>query len=140
MMILSIALVGLLRGFIVSMEAMRDIRITTTASLLAESLLEDYELEPPLEGSEDGSFLDDSRFGEPFVDYRWEREVEEIEPDYDEIPRSPLQDEEPIYRMDLRIIYDSEQLRDPVVPIQITTYLMQPQIFSDDAVRSNQLF
>lgn len=139
MMILAVVLAGLLRGFVLSMSGIRETRITNMASLLAESLMEDYEIEPPLEGRKEGDFAEDIRFGEAFANYRWERDVEEIDVDYDEIPRDPLQEPEPLFELELRIYYD-DGIHRPFMPVSITTYLLDTQLFTDDAIQSNQLF
>ncbi|MDK2971031.1 MAG: hypothetical protein PWP23_786 [Candidatus Sumerlaeota bacterium] len=139
LVILSVVLTTLLRGFVIAMSAIRENRVVETATLLAESLLEDYELEPPMEGSKEGTFEEDERFGEAFAAYTWERRVEEIDVDYDEIPRDPLMEPEPLYELTLSIRYDDGRHR-PFRPFEITTYLMDSQLYSDEALQENQLF
>lgn len=139
LVILSVTLTTLLRGFIIAMSAIRQNRVVQTASLLAESLLEDYELEPPLEGRRDGSFADDERFGEAFAAYTWERDVEEVDVDYDVIPRDPLMEPEPLYQLTLVIRHDDGVHR-PFKPFELTTYLLDSQLYSDEALQQNQLF
>ncbi|MCB2154238.1 type II secretion system GspH family protein [bacterium] len=139
LVILSVAMTALLRGFILSIHTIRENNIVATATLLAETLMEDYELEPPVEGQDEGFFTDDERFGEDFKNYAWEREVEESDVDYSDAPRVELQDPEPIYEMKLQIIYDDGENR-RFVPIAIDTYLLETQLFSDKALEKNQLF
>jgi type II secretory pathway pseudopilin PulG len=139
LMILSIVLTTLLRGFVIALGVIRETRIVSTATLLAESLLEDYELEPPLPGSRDGLFSDDPRFGSAFAAYRWERRVDEVSIRYARVPRNPLQEPEPLYRLELSIVYDDGRHR-RFTPMRLTTYLLDTELFSDEALQENQLF
>lgn len=137
--ILAVVMTALLRGFLIAMYSVKRIEVTAVATQLAESLMEDYELEPPVRGRADGEFADDQRFGEEFANFQWRREVEIVEAEYDDIPRNPLREPEPLYKMNLQIWYDDGR-NDPFLPIQINTYLMRPEIFSRQATLSNQLF
>lgn len=139
MVILSVMLTALLRAFILSNNSMREAKIVATASYLAETMLEDYELEPPLDGNEEGTFAEDKRFGEDYQAYSWERRVEEIEPRYREMPRGMQRDIETMMEIRLRIIYDDGKTR-RFVPMDVTTYLLDSQLFTDDALRTNQLY
>ncbi len=139
MMILAISMTAILRGFMIAMSTVRDNQQIEVASLLAQSLLDDFELEPPKKGKMDGSFLDDERFGEPFKDYSWEIDVEEERVTYDEIPKDPLQELEPLYNMELKIIFDDGRYKRSV-PLVINTRIMDVQLFSQTAIQNNQLF
>ncbi len=139
LLILAVAMTAILRGFIMSLGAIRENTIMLNASLLVETLMDDYELEPPVDGRAEGGFAEDSRFGEEWANYFWERDVEEEEIDYDGFPRNPLQEQEPINYMTLRIIYDDGQYR-RFTPIELKTALIPAEIYSSDAVQSSQLF
>lgn len=139
LVILGITLTALLRGFMVGMNAMRELKIMNTASQLAESLLDDFELEPPRDGKGEGRFADDPRFGEEFANYTWEYSVEEDDIRYRDTPRGTRQEQEPIRTLELTIRYDDGVHRQ-FVPIRLTTYLMETQLFTDRALQANQLF
>jgi hypothetical protein len=87
----------------------------------------------------EGKFSDDPRFGEAFAGWKWEMEVEEIEVDYDERPQGVLfQETEAIYKANIRILFDNGE-RDESF-LEFDTFLMDPDIFSQQALQENQLF
>jgi len=139
LLILSVTMTALLRGFTIALHSIRENRIVVQATLLAESLLDDYELEPPGEGREEGSFAEDPRFGEDYAPFYWERDIDTEDPDYDDIPKSTLQENEQIFVMTLSIIYDDGRNR-RFIPLRFETFLLEPQVFSDQALMGNQLF
>lgn len=139
LVILAVAMTAILKGFVTVLATIRENTTATRAALLAETLMDDFELEPPVEGEADGSFADDIRFGEEYAAYFWEFEVEEVEIKYDGFPSNPLQEQEPLYEMTLRIIYDDKQYR-RFVPVTVTTYLLDSEVFSREAMQSSQLF
>ena len=68
--ILGIALVVIMRGYIVTLRTLEHTSARATAFMLAENLLAEYELE--------GDFspgADSGEFGEDFEGFRWERSV-----------------------------------------------------------------
>lgn len=137
--ILAVVMTALLRGFLLSMNSINKLRITSVAIELAESLMEDYELEPPMTGRADGRFADDVRFGEEFAAYKWRREVREVDSDYRDVPRRTLRDPEPLYHLRLSIVYEERDGRE-FVPVAVETYLLSSELFSTDAMQFNQLF
>ena len=140
LVILGVSMGAVLRGFMIGFYSLKEIRLIEEASLLAETMLEDYELEPPPEGDREGFFVDDPRFGEAFANYEWVRDVEEEELRYSgEVPRDPLQELEPLYRIRLEIWYDDGESR-RFMPIAVETYLLDTTIFSQEAIQANQLF
>jgi hypothetical protein len=139
LLILGVAMTAVLRGFMMTNHALRENLIVLEATYLADSLVQDFELEPPLPGRHDGEFADDPRFGERFERYQWELEVEEEAIRYRKVPRKALQDPEPLYPFTLRIIYDDGQYR-RFVPVQVDSALLETQLFSDNALQANQLF
>jgi len=139
MLILAISMTAILRGFTIALSTIRVNRIVEISSHLAQSLLDDYDIVPPPTGYEEGDFSNDSRFGEQFEDYYWERRVDEEDIRYDDIPSDPLQEFEPIYDVELRIIYDNGKLRS-FVPLTITTRLIETETFSENAISGNQLY
>jgi hypothetical protein len=139
MVLLAISMTAILRGFIIALSTIRENRLQETAMLLAQSLLDDYEIEPPTEGRQDGAFREDLRFAEGFENFYWERRVEEVDVDYDEIPKSPLQKFEPLYEMELRIIYDDGRFK-KYTPLVLNTMLLDVQLFSSRSIQENQLY
>ncbi len=139
LLILAVAMTAILRGFIMSLGTIRENTIMMKSSLLVETLLDDYELEPPVDGRADGSFADDKRFGPEWKSYFWERDVEEEDVDYDGFASDPLQEREPILFMTLRIVYDDGQYR-RFVPIEVETALLPSEVFTRESLQSSQLF
>lgn len=140
---MAVALVALLRGFTVSLDSLKKIRLNEEAIVLAKSILQDMELEPPALENEtyEGEFADDPRFGEDYEDWRWEMEVELEDVDYDVDPEGNVRrDLEPILIADLRIFYQSDVMKDEYLPIQVTTILPTPDVFSIRSIQENQLF
>lgn len=139
LIILAVAMTAILRGFIVVLGTIRENATALKATLLAESLLDDLELEPPAEGHAEGDFADDDRFGEEYAHFSWDREVEEESVRYDGFPADPMQDEEPLYKMTVKILYDDGKYR-KFTPIVVTTYLLENEIHTREALQSSQLF
>jgi len=138
LVILSVTMTAVLRGFMLALDGARENAIIMKSSLLAQTLMEDYEIEPPDLGRENGAFEDDKRFGEEFENYFWERDVEEIDLRYDGFPRDPFAEELPLYELTLRVIYEDDRYR--YVPFEVTTFLVEPTLFGPDAIQQNQLF
>jgi hypothetical protein len=139
--ILGVTLVAILAAFIQVMDGVRDRQILETAMHLAESMMADFELEPPAEGRAEGSFADDPRLGDAFEDYSWEYQVEPFEPRYRDVPRRLMQDIELVHEIDLRIYHAQERRRgDRWLVARVQTYLVEPTTFTDDAIFQNQVF
>ncbi|MEO8377545.1 MAG: type II secretion system protein [Candidatus Sumerlaeota bacterium] len=137
--IVSIALVAIMKGFVLSLDSLKRIRMNEKAFVLARSLMDDMILEPPDEGTFDGNFTDDPRFGEEYSGWRWSLDVEAEEPDYDERPRGRLtQDLEEVYNARLKIMYDKNNEKKTY--INISTILLDSDVFSQAAIQGNQLF
>lgn len=139
LLILTFSMTAILRGFVIAMSTVRENRLIETSSLLAQSLLDDYEIELPTEGKKDGSFSDDGRFEDAFKNFYWERVIEEEDVDYDEIPKDPLQEMEPLLNIRLKIIYDDGRYK-RFTTLVVDTRLLDVQLFSQNAIQQNQLF
>jgi prepilin-type N-terminal cleavage/methylation domain-containing protein len=146
--IIGVAVVALLRGFILAMDTVRRIRMNETAIMLARSVLDDILLEPPAEGDYEGDFASDPRWGEEFAGWHWELQVEPEDVDYDEMPDAKgLGDLEQIYKARLIVSYGDpaatstrRRNRDRVAYIDMQTILMEPDVFSIESIARNQLF
>jgi len=139
LIILAVAMTAILRGFVIVLGTIRENATALKATLLVESLMDDLELEPPVEGHADGKFEDDDRFGEEYAAFGWDREVEEVQVKYDGFPADPMQEEEPLYKMTIKITYDDGKYRS-FTPITVTTYLLGSEVFDREALQSSQLF
>jgi hypothetical protein len=138
LLILAVTMGAALRAYIMGMNAIRENRILTVATLMAETLMDDLEIEPPIPGRMGGSFKDDPRFGEAYSVWSWERMIEEEEIKYEQKSNNPLQEAEPLYTMELKILYDDgTRQRTPLI---INTFLMSASIYSDATIQTNQLF
>lgn len=138
--IIGTAAVALMRGFFLSLDSIRRIRMNEQSILLARSLMDDLMLEPPDEGRYEGKFWEDPRFGAPFEGWRWYMEVEAIEPNYDERPRASLfQDLEPLYMAQIVIFHEDANGRREDF-LSFDTYLIDPDFFTFEALQQNQLF
>ncbi|MCC6547044.1 type II secretion system protein [Candidatus Sumerlaeota bacterium] len=137
--IIAVALVAIMKGFVLSLDSLKRIRMNEKAFVLARSLMDDLILEPPAEGSFEGNFADDPRFGEIYAGWSWSLEVEPEEPDYDERPRGRLtQDLEEVYNAELKIKYQGEN--ESRTYLNISTILIDADVFSQAAIQANQLF
>lgn len=137
--IIAVAMVALLKGFVVALDTLKKIRLNETSVVLARTLMDDMILEPPDEGSFKGNFSDDGRFGENYKDWKWEMEVEADEPEYRKRPRGKLtQDLERVYTANLRIIHEDQFGARTM--INLNTILMDQDIYSATAIQGNQLF
>lgn len=139
--IIGIAFVAILKGFASSLQTMSNVRLNEQAIYLAETLLDDLEVEPPAEGIYEGSFADDEvRFGETFKDFSYRIEVEEVVPRYREKAEGkPRQDLEPFHQVLLKVIHRDRRGRDRAL-VTLHTILMEPTLFSDQSLQSNQVF
>jgi len=138
LLILAVTMGAALRGYVIGMNAIRENRMMSAAVMMAETLMDDLEIEPPVAGRANGRFEEDPRFGEAFSAWSWERGVETEEIRYQQRSRNPLQEPEPLYKMELKILYDDG--RRSRTPLIINTYLIGAMIYSDAAIQSNQLF
>lgn len=137
--IIAVALVAIMKGFIISLDSIKRIRLNEKAIVLGRSLLDDLILEPPDEGRFKGTFASDSRFGPEYEGWSWEMDVEAEEPDYEERPRGRLtQDLEQVYTAQIKIIHESETEKKTY--LDLYTILMDPDIYSQTAIQGNQLF
>lgn len=154
-MIVGVTMVAILRGFVVAYDTLSRVRMNETAMMLARTVLDDIILEPYAEGDYEGRFTDDPRFGEEFAGWYWEVWVESDEPRYSYRPQGTLMsDLERVYIARVMISFDLEEAgqvqrrgrrtawRGPQrrVYVDVQTILMEPDVFSPQAIERNQLF
>ena len=141
--IVGVAMVALLRGFMISLDQIKKVKRNEQAILLARSFMDDMILEPPAEGRFEGNFGEDPRWGEKYEDWYWRLQVETDEPDYEERPEGTLfQELETLYYVRLEILKEDTVGSDTrtLQLIDVYTISMEPDIFSPGALQGNQLF
>lgn len=151
-MILGIAIAALLRSFTISLASARRAQITTTATLLAQHILEEYEVVPPQEDHMEGSFApsDEDYYYDEVEEarkesrrlkhYYWMVDVEIIDVDYpDHTFEGDLEDFERLIKLSVTIIYDDGQMK-RFIPVRLETYLTEIEKFTYTSKRENQLF
>lgn len=141
MVILSVAFLAILRGLFTGLRSMRNLRITEQCMYLADSLMQDFELESPNEGIWKGDFsYDPDRFGDQFNNYSYEVEVREIEVRYRAKAKGRLRQElEPLYEATVRINY-TDGGGNTATRFATKTYLPDFTVFTDTSLQANQLF
>lgn len=140
--IIAIAVVALLKGFVISLDRLNKIRREEQALYLARSVMDDLQLNPPPARTFEGNFSDDPRYGDDFTGWRYRIEVEAEEPDYTERPAGTInQDLEQIYYVHLEILLaQDERSREATPVISVYTALMEADVFGTKAIQENQLF
>lgn len=138
--IMGIAFAAILRGFVLALGTVAELRTHEQAILLSKGLLQDFELEPPAKGRIEGSFADDERYGPEFAEFTFEAVIEEEDIRYRERRKGSVRSElEPVYVLDLRILHTpSRKPRRSI--LHLRTVLLEPTVFSQQALQSNQLF
>lgn len=134
-------LIAALTAFIRVMGAVRDKEVMFRATLIAESIMAEFEIEPPPNGLLVRDLGDDPRWGPEFASYTIHARVRSFEPRYREDRRNTLQDLEHIHEVELIVHHEYDRRRRRAwAPVRATTYLVEPTIFTDDALFRNQLF
>lgn len=141
-MIVAIALVALVKGFVISLDRLGRLRAEEQALYLARSLMDDLQLNPPPAKTFEGKFSDDSRYGDEFAGWRYKLEIESEEPDYEERPIGKInQDLEQVYYVHLEISKgEDDRARETRTILNLYTVLMEADIYSVKALQANQLF
>lgn len=145
--IIGVSVVALFRGFIVTLDSVNRLKQNEQAIFLARTFMDDMILEPPAEGTYEGRFAEDSRFGEDWEGWKWKLRVDRDEPRYQERPKGTLlQDIEEIYTAEVEILFEpvlqsgSRGHAREISFITVQTILMDPELFSQEALQTNQLF
>lgn len=133
--ILGISIATLMRSFTLSMNAIRRNDVTTQACVLAQSLLQKYEIEP-FEGKvARGTFEE-----EGFPQYSYEAEFKEEEIRYKNLKtKSKIENLKPLYRIDLKITYDNKRQKSMTV-LEMSLYQPPIERFDWKSKFSNELF
>ena len=134
LIILSVAISAFLRSFSVSIKTIRNAEIVTQASMLAQQLMDEFEIVPPQEGTTSQGF------GEEHPNFYYVVESEILELDYEGLDlEEDIEEFEPLQQVSISIYYDDGQTR-KFRPIQLTCYLTGLEKFSYACKRENQLY
>lgn len=149
-LILGVAIGAFMRSFTVSLATARRAQIITTASLLAQQVMEEYEVIPPQGNHEEGTFggeessysedgLPDAEAGQ-YKNYYWSVDVEEVSVEYPDLTfDGDLKDLESLTKVSVTIIYDDKHLK-RFTPIRAVTYLTNAEKFTNTSKRENKLY
>ena len=125
--ILAVTVTAVLRSFSQSFSAARQLEVITQAAFFAQQLLDEFEINPPEEGENEGGFGDD------YIDYYYIVDVEYEAPDYDETNRSDeIRTFFPLRRMRIDIYYDNGRNK-AMRAISLDTAIMGFERFSSAA-------
>lgn len=151
MMILGIAIAALMRSFTTSLATVRKAQILTTSCLLAQQILEEYEVIPPQEDHMEGNFSspaedqgyyksDEKPTSDPYKYYYWIVDVEDVEVDYPDFSLKGDSDElENLTRISVTILYDDGRLKQ-FTPVRVETYLTTVEKFTYNSKKENKLY
>jgi len=138
--ILGIAAAVAMRSFILSMHATRELEISMRATLLAQAMMESWDLVPPEDGKTEGSFGEDPNYGPQYMYYFYRMEVEDKEIDYEDVSLEGLRREfVPLKQVHLEIYYDDQKNRQ-FKPLDIRTCVLGLDPFATQARQANSYF
>jgi len=124
--ILGLAIASVMRGFTIGLSTLQRNRVTCVGMTLAQRLLEEYEVELPPLGKEEG------HFGEAFPHYGWERDIERQEVKYDGTRMNVAGNEmADMYLIHLTVYYyrDADDNK-PIIAADVDTAFTQFEHFS----------
>jgi len=133
--ILGVGLTVVMRSFTLSLKATRRERVITTGSLLANYLVDQFQVMPPI-----GVPFDQGDFGQDYPGFSWEMSLEGEEPRYVVDSERLYQEKYFRQRMVVRVWYQHPYRRDPMLAAEAETYLLGLERFSDQTKQEMQLF
>jgi len=151
LMILGVAIAALLRCFTLSLASARKAQIITTACLLAQQILDEYEVVPPQDNHAEGNFapLDENpapgqesaaSSSSMLKRFYWTADVEEVEVDYPDFTLESEHEEfENLTKLTVTIIYDDGRLK-RFTPVRVQTYLTNTEKFTYSSKNENKLY
>jgi hypothetical protein len=151
MVILGVAIAALLRSFTVSLASAKRAQIITIACLLAQQVLDEFEVVPPQDSHAEGNFLPDepggyqgegspARSSSMLKYFYFTVDVEEEEVDYPDMTlEGELEEFENLTKMAVAIIYDDGRLK-RFTPVKVETYLTSTEKFTFSSKNDNKLF
>lgn len=149
-MILGVAIAALMRSFTVSLATARKTQVVTTACLLAQQVLEEYEVVPPQDDHAEGNFgieedlyaVDGSsqKQSTQYKNYYWILDVEEVPVDYPDVSfEGEKEDFENLTKLSLTIIYDDGHMK-RFTPVRLETYLTNAEKFTYSSKKDNKFY
>ena len=149
--ILGVAVAAILRSFTVSLATARKAQIVTTSCLLAQQVLEEYEVVPPQENHVEGAFgaIEEDAYNSDgtvnelpskYKNYYWVVDVEEEELDYPDVSFEGEREEfENLTKLSVTIVYDDGRLK-RFTPVRMETYLTNTEKFTYTSKKDNMLY
>jgi type II secretory pathway pseudopilin PulG len=136
LVVLGISVATLMRSFQMSLSAIHRNEITTRATILADQLIQDLELDPPArkKSGSSGTFEDQ---GHP--QYSWNIEYKEEEIRYRNTPTKNRIDQKPLRYAKVKINYDDGRMK-RFSPIELEVYLMPVERWTYQSKFYNELF
>jgi prepilin-type N-terminal cleavage/methylation domain-containing protein len=134
LVILGITVSTILRSFTLSLDAAVRTEIFNTATLLAQSMIDEIQISPPGNGDYEGDF------GEAYEHYSYRLTLEDEEIDYKSVRRArEIKEFRPLRRIHLEVLYADDR-RGPFKAITLDSALMGLQKFTNKALAAYQLF
>jgi len=135
LVILGVALAAVLRSFTNGLKSISYDRKISQAVLLAQALLEDFEIEPPEEDRAEGTFEPD------WPDYSYQAEFERVAIKYRDITASTFKRNlEPMRKVTLRIYYRGPNSIRTVSLLELETYLTDIEKYAPATKNMHGLF
>jgi len=135
LIIISVAITSVLRCFSVAMRGTRNAEIATTASLLANQLMQEFEILLPENDQAEGDFSEDG-----FPNYYWQASVEEIVLDYPDMTlEANIDDFKTLYELTIDVFYD-DQRRRTYRACHLVTYVTGLEKFTHVSKQENRLY
>lgn len=135
MVIISVTVASILRCFSVSIRGTHNAEIATTATMLANELLQEFEIQLPEEDQVSGDFQED---GFPF--YYWEANIEEVEVDYPDISfEGEIEDFTNLTQITIDVYYDDGHRR-PYRAVHLVSYVTGLEKFTYESKRANKIY
>lgn len=135
MVILGITLASVLRGYTNALKALTNDRRMTTAVLLAQALLEDFEIETPEDEGVEGDF------GHDFPGFSFVADFEDVEIKYRDMDVGLVrQDFRPLRKVVLRIYHQPDERREARLVLRIETFLTGIDKYAREAKLYNALY
>ena len=136
MVILGVSLATLLRSFTLSMNAVRRNDITTRGCILAETLLQELEVNPPTDKRSSGDFE-----AAGFPDYSFETEFEEEELRYRSVKTGVKVDNlKPLKLVKVTVFYKGRTELERLVAAETYLYLPPIERWETNSKFMNELF
>ncbi len=135
MVILGISVATLMRSFQLSLSALKKNRVVTQATVLADQLLQDLELDPSGRTTASGTFEEQG-----YPQYSWSLRLTEEEPKYKGLRSSKNKvDMKTVRHAVIRITFDDGVSR-RFTPLEVETYLLPLERWSYQSKFFNELF